>query len=153
MGPSALSYTWTFHHPKRKPHPMSSHTPLPGQPGTHFCICGSAWSGRFPSVESHPVCPSVSASLTKHLVLGVHPFWRECQGLSSWPSDALVWGGTTLQSPALSRCVSGRVHLFLLWKMLLWTWMSRFVWTPVFALFPPRRETARSHGNYVWPSE
>ena len=117
-------------------------TPLPWQPGTHSCVCGSACPGRFPSVESQPVCPSVSASLTEHLVLGVHSFWRECQGFSSWPSDALVWEGTTLRSPALHGCVSGHVHL-----LLLWTWMNRFVWTPVFILFPPRRETARSHRN------
>lgn len=64
--------------------------------------------------RDHTVCPSVSAFLTEHLVLGVHPFWRECQGLSSWPSDALVWGGTTLRSPTLHGCMSGRVHLFLL---------------------------------------
>ena len=34
-------------------------------PEPTLCVCGSACSGRLPSVESHPVCPSVSAPLTE----------------------------------------------------------------------------------------
>ena len=35
-----------------------------------------------PSVESHPVCPSVSPSLIEYRVLKFHPQCRECQGFS-----------------------------------------------------------------------
>ena len=64
--------------------------PPPPQPltTTHpLCVCGSACSGRFPSVVSHPVCPSVSASLTERRVLRVRPCGSKCQGFSPWLSD------------------------------------------------------------------
>ena len=46
-------------------------------------------------MESHPVCPSVSASLTERRVLRVRPPGSECQGFFSRPSDAPMHGGTT----------------------------------------------------------
>ena len=36
-------------------------------------VCESVCSGRFPSAESHPVCPPVSAFFTEHRVLRVRP--------------------------------------------------------------------------------
>ena len=61
-----------FSIPEKKPCPHQQSPPLPPpQPLTTrnpLCVCGSACSGCFPSVESHPVCPSVSASLTERRV-------------------------------------------------------------------------------------
>ena len=39
-------------------------------------------------------CLSVSASLSEHHVLKVHPCWRECQGFSRL-MNLTVYGGTT----------------------------------------------------------
>ena len=42
------------------PHQSHPPSPAPGNQVSTLCVCGSACSGRFPSVESHTVCPSVS---------------------------------------------------------------------------------------------
>ena len=64
---------------------MSRHPrPAPPAPDSQYptlCVCGSACSARFPSLESHPVCP-VSAPLTEHRVLRVRLRDSECQGFS-----------------------------------------------------------------------
>ena len=86
-----------FSIPEKKPCPHQQSPPLPPpQPLTTrnpLCVCGSACSGRFPSVESHPVCPSVSASLTEHCVLRVvsvrHSFCAETRS-PAWRNPA--WG-------------------------------------------------------------
>ena len=56
------------------PQPLTTRNPL--------CVCGSDCSGRLSLVESHPVCPSVSASLPEHRVLRVRPRGSKCQGFS-----------------------------------------------------------------------
>lgn len=61
-----------------------------------LCVCGCGCSGRFASVESHPVCPSVSASLTERRGLQVRPRGSECRAsLLIRLSDALLRGGAT----------------------------------------------------------
>ena len=75
----AVKFTIKF---QKKPFSMSSHCPSPWQPWTPSSVCGSACSVRFPSMDSHPVCPSVSVSLTEHRVLRVLLYCRECQCFS-----------------------------------------------------------------------
>ena len=84
---SPLSNSRTFHHLSQKkscPHQQSPPSPplAPDNQEPTLCVCGSACSGRFPSVESHPVCPSVSASLTEHCIVRVRPRGSECQRIS-----------------------------------------------------------------------
>ena len=55
--------------PQKKPCPhQQSCPPSPCQQEPTLCVCGAGYCGRFPSVESHPVCASVSAFLTEHRV-------------------------------------------------------------------------------------
>ena len=76
-----------YHHlapyPQRKHIPLSSHPILSHPPPRNnqeftLGVCGCTCSGRFPSVESHTVCPSVSASLTERRGLQVRPRGRKC---------------------------------------------------------------------------
>ena len=69
--------------PERSPVPITV-TPPPQFLTTRNPLspCRCACSGRFPSMESHTVCPSVSASLTEHRGLKVHPCGSECRCLS-----------------------------------------------------------------------
>ena len=53
-----ISNSRTFH-PLKGP---ASPRPAPDHQEPTLRVCGSACSARFPSVESHPVCPPVSAS-------------------------------------------------------------------------------------------
>ena len=95
--------------PKGSSLPPSPVTPLPPphQPLTTrnpLFVSGYACSGHFPSMESHTVCPSVSASLTEHRGLQVHP---RGASLLFRLSDALVCGGTTWCLSIIRRWVFG----------------------------------------------
>ena len=72
--------------PQKETHPHEQSPSIPSPAPDHqeptLCVSGSARSARFLSVESHPVCPSVSASLTEHRVPRVHPRGSECHGFT-----------------------------------------------------------------------
>ena len=65
------------------PWAVTPHLSAPA-PGTMnpLSVCGLACSGRFLQVESHTVCPSVSASLTEHPVFKVYPRCSPCQSFT-----------------------------------------------------------------------
>ena len=63
--------------------------PVPGNHEPTSCLCGFACSGRFPSMQSHTVCPSVSASLSEHHVFRVHPHRSLCRSFT--PFHSTVW--------------------------------------------------------------
>ena len=56
-----------------------------------LCVYASACSGCFPSVESYPVCHSVSASLPEHHVLRVHPHGSQCHGFTTFQAAWYSW--------------------------------------------------------------
>ena len=80
--PSPLSHSSIFSSLQKEIPPPLAVTPHPQPLTTRICVCRSACSGHLPSVESHPVCLRVSASLTEHCVLKFHPQCREGQGFS-----------------------------------------------------------------------
>ena len=107
---------------KKAPSP-SAVTPPPPQPLTirNHSVYGSVCSGRFPSVESHPVCPSVSTSFTEHHVLRVHPCDRKVPSpLFMAKRCSWVWRDHICIS-IICWWSSGLFPLWLLWIMLLWT--------------------------------
>lgn len=65
--------------------------PVPGNHEPTSCLCGFAYSGRFPSMKSHTMCPSVSASLSEHHVFRVHPHHSLCRSFTPFHSTV----GTT----------------------------------------------------------
>ena len=118
--PSPQSILEHFDHPRRKPVPMSSDPPsLPPAPdhqGPTLCVCGSACSARFPPVESHRVCPSVSAPLTERRVLRVRLRGSECQGFSPLHGRVILpgWRDTCVIHPSVDSqavCTSQLVWL------------------------------------------
>ena len=134
MQPASLSPT--FHTPSKKLIPISSHLPPlslttrkpppPPPPPRPLCLWMCLCSGCSPSMESHPVCPSVSASLAEHRGLQVHPGSSECWGFSSGTSNAPMCGGHGL--PLLTCQRASR--LFPLWLPGR-GFTSRCVWTCV----------------------
>ena len=61
-----------FRRPDNPQHSTNSSlfTSAPGNHSPPLCLHGSACSGRFPAVESQPVCPSVSATPPEHRFSG-----------------------------------------------------------------------------------
>ena len=103
---------------RRNPFSMSSHCPSPWQPWSLISVCGSASSGRFPSMESHPVCPSVSVSLTEDRVLRVHLCCSECQCFSLFHGQVIF--GYVEGQYCLSIIHWWALGLFLLKKNYFW---------------------------------
>ena len=66
-------------------------SPAPDNQKPTLCVCASACSGRLPSVDPHPVCPSVSASLTEHCVLRVHPHGSQCHSFTTFQAAWYSW--------------------------------------------------------------
>lgn len=59
--------------------PTHSPPPVPGNHESTSCLHGFACFGRFLSMKSHSVCPSVLALLTERRVFRVHPHCGLCQ--------------------------------------------------------------------------
>ena len=78
--PSPPSVPRTFQHPKQKPSPLKTNSPLPASlppaPGHHYfiyCLCKSDSSRYLLQVESYSTCPFCLASFTQHNILKVQP--------------------------------------------------------------------------------
>ena len=91
-----------------------------------------ACSGCFPSVESHPACPSVSASLTEHHVLRVRPRGSKCQGFSFRAEGCSgVWRDHVVFVSFIHRWTHG----LSLYPWLLWV-RGCSVWPPLSCSWP-----------------
>ena len=68
--------------------------PAPDNQEPTPCVCGSACSGRFPSVETshHTLCVLLCLLLTERRVLRVHPHGSECQGFSPFHGSGMLPG-------------------------------------------------------------
>ena len=141
--------------PKIKPRPHQHHPPpQPLAPTSPLSVCGSACSACFPSMGSHTVCPSVSASLPEGRVFrSVHV--RPCQGLTPFPGCVIFhW----LAGPHCVYPSSIRGHLDCLHFLAIGnptamnTGVYIFVWTYVLICLRcrPRSGNAGSRGNSVF---
>ena len=80
------------HQQSPPPHPSA---PALEHPEPTLSVCGLTCSGRFPSVESHPVYRRVNAFLTERHVLRVRPH-GSVSGLLCVAESCSVCGGTTV---------------------------------------------------------